>query len=69
MTILYAGVNGYMDDVPVDKVGDFERAFHEQMRATHRGVLESIQSTGEIDDDTEEQLKAAIEQFKGTVAY
>ena len=69
VTILYAGVNGYMDDVPVDKVGDFERAFHEQMRATHRGILEAIQSSGEIDDDTEEQLKAAIEQFKGTVAY
>ncbi|MYD66054.1 MAG: F0F1 ATP synthase subunit alpha [Chloroflexi bacterium] len=69
VTILYAGVNGYMDDVPVDKVADFERAFHEQMRATHRGILEAIQSTGEIDDDTEEQLKTAIEQFKGTVAY
>ena len=69
VTILYAGVNGYMDDVPVDKVADFERAFHEQMRATHRGILESIQSSGEIDDATEEQLKAAIEQFKGTVAY
>ena len=69
VTILYAGVNGYMDDVPVDKVADFEQAFHEQMRATHRGILEAIQSTGEIDDDTEEQLKTAIEQFKGTVAY
>ncbi len=69
VTILYAGVNGYMDDVPVDKVADFERAFHEQMRATHRGILESIQSSGEIDDATEDQLKAAIEQFKGTVAY
>ena len=69
VTVLYAGVNGYLDDVPVDKVADFERAFHEQMRATHRGILESIQSTGEIDDATEELLKAAIEQFKGTVAY
>ncbi len=69
VTILYAGVNGYMDDVPVDKVADFERAFHEQMRATHRGILESIQSSGEVDEATEEQLKAAIEQFKGTVAY
>ena len=69
VTVLYAGVNGYLDDVPVDKVADFERAFHEQMRATQRGILESIQSTGEIDDATEELLKAAIEQFKGTVAY
>ena len=69
VTILYAGINGYLDDVPVDKVSDFERAFHEQMRATHRGILESIQSSGEVDDATEELLKAAIDQFKGTVAY
>ena len=69
VTILYAGVNGYLDDVPVEKVGDFEQAFHEQMRATHRGILEAIQSSGEVDEATEELLKAAIEQFKGTVAY
>ena len=69
VTILYAGIHGYLDDVPVEKVADFERAFHEQMRATHRGILESIQSSGEVDDATEELLKAAIDQFKGTVAY
>ena len=69
VTIIYAGVNGYMDDVPVEKVADFERAFHEQMRATHRGVLDAIQTSGELDDATEEQLKTAIEQFKGTVAW
>ena len=69
VTILYAGINGYLDDVPVEKVGDFEQAFHEQMRATSRGILEAIQSSGEVDEATEELLKAAIEQFKGAVAY
>jgi F-type H+-transporting ATPase subunit alpha len=69
VTIIYAGINGYMDDVPVEKVADFERAFHEQMRATNREILDTIQQTGELDDATEERLKAAIAQFKGTVAY
>ena len=69
VTILYAGVNGYLDDVPVEKVADFERAFHEQMRATLADVLEAIQSTGELDEANEEKLKQAIEQFKGSVAY
>ena len=69
VTIIYAGVNGHMDDVPVEKVADFERAFHEQMRATHRDVLDAIQSTGELDETNEARLKEAIEQFKGAVAY
>ena len=69
VAILYAGANGYLDDVPVEKIGDFERALHEQFQATSAGVLETIERTGEVDDDTEEQLKAAIEQFKGSVAY
>ena len=69
VTILYAGVNGYLDEVPVDKVADFERAFHEQMRATQRDVLDAIQNTGELDETNEQKLKDAIEQFKGAVAY
>ena len=69
VAILYAGANGYLDDVPVEKISDFERALHLQLQATAAGVLETIERTGEVDDDTEEQLKAAIEQFKGSVAY
>lgn len=69
VTILYAGANGYLDDVPVEKVADFERAFHEQLRASSSDVLEAIQSTGELDEGNEEKLKQAIEQFKGSVAY
>ena len=69
VVILYAGANGYLDDVPVEKIADFERALHEQFQATAAGVLETIERTGEVDGDAEEQLKAAIEQFKGSVAY
>ena len=69
VAILYAGANGYLDDVPVEKISDFERALHLQLQATAAGVLESIERTGEVEGDTEEQLKAAIEQFKGSVAY
>ena len=69
VAILYAGANGYLDDVPVEKISDFERALHLQFQATAAGVLETIERTGEVEGDTEEQLKAAIEQFKGSVAY
>ena len=69
VVILYAGAEGYLDDVPVEKVADFERALHEQVQATAAGVLESIESSGELDDATEEQLRGVIEQVKGSVAY
>ena len=69
VTILYAGVRGYLDDVPVEKVADFERAFHEQMQAAIPGVLAAIRDTGELGEADEEQLKRALDQFKGSVAW
>jgi F-type H+-transporting ATPase subunit alpha len=69
VTILYAGVNGYMDDVPVEKVADFERGFHDHMRASGSDVLQAITDSGELDESTEESLKKAIDDFKGSVAY
>ena len=69
VTILYAGVHGYLDDVPVEKVADFERAFHEQMQAAIPDVLAAIRDSGELGDADEEQLRHAIGQFKGSVAW
>ena len=69
VTILYCGVNGYLDDVPLEKVADFERAFHDHMRASAADVLEAIETSGELAEDSETSLKRAIDEFKGAVAY
>jgi F0F1-type ATP synthase alpha subunit len=69
VSILFAGVRGFLDDVPVEKVGDFERAFHEYMRANAAGTLEAIQTSGLLESDTEDQLRTAITEFKASVAY
>ncbi|HRC63360.1 MAG TPA: F0F1 ATP synthase subunit alpha, partial [Dehalococcoidia bacterium] len=69
VTILYAGVRGFLDDVPVEKVADFERAFHEYMRANAAPVIDAITSTGLLEQATEEQLRTAITDFKASVAY
>jgi len=69
VTILYCGVQGYMDEVPVDKVAEFETAFHDHMRASAPNVISAIMETGELSDETEEALKKAIDEFKGSVAY
>ena len=69
VTILYAGVNGLLDDVPTEKLGDLERAFHEYMAASHRPILDEIQNTGDFSEGTDGALRQAILDFKATVAY
>ncbi len=62
--ILYAAINGYIDDVAVDKVVAFETNFHRFMEANHPEIGEAIAREKEITAETEEKLKAAILQFK-----
>ena len=62
--ILYAAINGYLDDVAADKVTAFETDFHRFMEANHPGIGERIAGEKEITTETEEALKAAITEFK-----
>ena len=62
--ILYAAINGYIDDVPLDKVVAFETSFHQFMEANHPKIGKSIAQEKEITAKTEEALKAAILEFK-----
>ncbi len=62
--ILYAVVNGYIDDVAVDKVIGFEADFHRFMEANNPEVGKAIAQAKEITAETEEALKAAILKFK-----
>ena len=62
--ILYAAVNGYIDDIPVDKVTTFEVNFHRFMEANHPEIGGKIAKEKEINAETEEALKAAILEFK-----
>jgi F-type H+-transporting ATPase subunit alpha len=64
VTILYAAINGYLDDVPVDKVIAFEANFHRFMEANHPEIGQTINKDKEISSKTEETLKKAIGEFK-----
>ncbi len=69
VTILYAVVNGYLDDIPVEKVAAFEQGFHRFMETTHPEIGKRIASEKEIKPETEELLKAAILEFKRSATY
>lgn len=69
VSILYAVINGYLDDVPVDKVMAFEGAFHRFMETSHPEIGQRIDTEKQISDETEEALKQAINEFKQQVPY
>jgi F-type H+-transporting ATPase subunit alpha len=62
---LYAGVNGYLDDVPVPQIQRFQDELREYMR-TEESVLGKIRESGDLDEDTEKKLREEIEKFKKT---
>jgi len=67
--IFYAATNGYLDDVPIDKVRAFETALLRFMDGSHPEVSDKIISTRVIDSDTEAVLKKALQEFKVAGAY
>jgi len=62
--ILYAATNGYLDDVPVDKVIAWEGNFHRFMEINHPELEQKVNDDKETKPETEEALKAAIKEFK-----
>ena len=63
-SILYAVTNGYLDDVPVEKVISWEENFHRFMETNHPEIVNKINAEYEIKPETDNLLKAAITEFK-----
>jgi F-type H+-transporting ATPase subunit alpha len=61
---LYAVDKGYIDEVEVNKVVDFEHAMHDFMRSQHKVLLDNINQTGDYNDEIEASLAKAIDDFK-----
>jgi F-type H+-transporting ATPase subunit alpha len=64
VAVLYAGTRGYVDDVPVERVRDWEQAFLQFMAAQHPEFAKAINETYDLTEEIEEQLRKAIEEFK-----
>ena len=63
---IYASNEGYLDDVPVNKLGAFEEGLHAHFANTNADLLEKINSTGAWNDEIEAAFKAGIEDYKKT---
>jgi F-type H+/Na+-transporting ATPase subunit alpha len=68
VAVIYAGVNGYLDKVDVNKVGKFEQGLLAHMRSEGQDVLATIRDEKQLSDATKENLKAAVDAFAKTFA-
>ncbi len=66
---IYAGVNGYLDDVPVDKVLQFEGELLHYIQQNHPELKKEVASIGKIDDKVGARLKELITTFKQKMGY
>jgi F-type H+-transporting ATPase subunit alpha len=62
---LFAGVRGLVDDIPVADIQKFESGLLNFMENKHQALIDKIAEAKKLDDDSESQLKTAIEEFKG----
>jgi len=61
---VFAGVKGYLDDVDLGKIKGFEKDIIEKIKNDKPEIIEAIQTSGKLDEDTENQLKQVIEEYK-----
>ncbi|WP_323843202.1 F0F1 ATP synthase subunit alpha [Moraxella sp. Pampa] len=67
--VIYASNEGYLADVPVEKIGAFEEALLRNLRAEQSALMDEIDQTANYNDDIESRLKVAIESFKASTSY
>ncbi|MBQ6852447.1 MAG: F0F1 ATP synthase subunit alpha [Oscillospiraceae bacterium] len=63
--VLYAVTNGYLNNIRVDQIPEFELRLREFMDNQHMDVLTAIRTTGKLEPDTEAELKAALDALLG----
>ena len=67
--VVFAADKGYLNDVDVAKIGDFEAALLSYMNSAHADLMNNVNSTGNYDDSIAEGFKSALENFKATQTW
>jgi len=67
--MLFAANEGYLQDIEVNKIGDFESALLSYMHAEHGDLMKDLAESGDYNDEIAAAFKAAIEKFKATQTW
>ena len=63
VVLFFAGTNGFLDSIPVGRIGDFEEGLLEYFNAQHKDILKKIRTEEKISDDLSRDLNKALESF------
>jgi F-type H+-transporting ATPase subunit alpha len=63
VAIVFAGVNGFLDKIPVNRVGEYERTFIPHLISNHKDLLEEIRKSGDLSTESFAQLKDVTAEF------
>ena len=61
---VFSGVKGFLDDVDLDKIKDLEKKIYEEIKTNNPEIIDNINNTGKLDEDTEKHLMSLIGDFK-----
>lgn len=67
--VLYAANEGYLKEIEINKIGDFESALLSYMNSEHADMMKGINETGDYSDDIEAKFKAALDKFIATQTW
>ena len=63
VVLIYAGVKGFLDNIELQKIKEFEKNLLSKIKDEKKDILENIQSTGKLDEETEKSLKEIIDNL------
>ncbi len=66
---LFAANQGFLDDIEVSKIQDFEHALHTFMKSNHTDLMDKINATGDYSSDIEAALRSALQKFKASSVW
>ena len=64
--IIYAGLNGFLDEVTLDKIGQFESEFLDHVSTNNQSIFDNIKNSGKLDEKNEDNLKNILGEFVKT---
>jgi len=59
----FAGINGYLDPLPIEKVKPYEKGLIDFLKSKHPAILKDIQEKKDLTDDITKRLTAAVDEF------
>jgi F-type H+-transporting ATPase subunit alpha len=64
VVVIYAATKGYLDDVPIARVREFETGLIAEVRDKHKPIVDALTGTKELSNDSAKALDGAITEFK-----